>query len=137
MKKQRPIIKSLIHAALVLIATAVASTARADTTDFGDFDNDGLDDVAAITGPTTITVSLADLVHGYTVCAILSTPKNRTITDVQISDLNGDGVLDVYAYSPSGGGWVYTFTWLGNGDGTFGAGTSSKWQWKFPPHSGF
>ena len=69
MKKQLPIIKILIHAGVVLIATAVASTARAEgATAFGDFNNDGLVDKATLTSPTTITVSLANPDGSYTVC---------------------------------------------------------------------
>ena len=131
MKKQIPIIKTLIHAAVLLIATAVVSTARADgIMDFGDLDNDGLDDVAAITRPTTITVSLANLDGSFTVCAILSVPKNRTLTWVQVYDYNGDGFPDVYASSSVGGNWVYTFTWFGNGDGTFGDVKTGQWSWQ-------
>lgn len=129
MKKQSSIIKSLVHAVVLLIAAAVASPARADTTDFGDLNKDGLDDVAVITGPTTVTVSLADLVRGYIVNATLSVPKNRTINYVDISDLNEDGILDVYASGPAGGDAIYTFKWLGIGDGTFGALTTGKWSW--------
>jgi hypothetical protein len=137
MKKQIPILKTLIHAALLLIATAVASTARAaDNMDFKDINGDGRVDMAAITSPTTVTVSLANLDGSYTVCAILSVPKNRTITYVQLGDFNRDGFMDVYA-SSSGGGWVYTFTWSGNGDGTFGSATANKWSLPKFKHGGF
>ena len=30
---------------------------------------------------------------------------------------------------PGGGGWLHWTRWLGNGDGTFDAGTSDKWRW--------
>ena len=131
MKKQIPIIKTLIHAAVVLIASAVASSASAATVAFGDFNNDLLMDVAAITSPTTVTVSLANPDGSYTVSAILSAPKNRQITDVGLYDRDGDGDLDVYASSPASGGWFYIHMWSGNGDGTFGSRTTVKWSW--PP----
>jgi hypothetical protein len=42
--------------------------------------------------------------------------------------------MDVYASGVGGGGWLYFTTWLGNGDGTFDAGTSGKFRW--PKHFG-
>jgi len=130
MKKPSPILANLIRAALVLIAAAITSTARADgPSDTGDFNRDGLEDIAAITGPTTVTVSLLNLDGSYTVCAILSTPKNRTITYIEAIDLNGDDLLDVYAVSPAGGNSWYVFRWLGNGDGGFVPGETSKFSW--------
>ena len=131
MKKQIPVIKILIHVAVAMIATAVASPSRAATVAFGDFNNDGLMDVAAITSPTTVTISLANPDGSYTVSAILSTPKNQQITDVGVNDRNSDGHLDVYANTPASGGWFYTHMWSGNGDGTFGSRTTAKWSW--PP----
>ena len=134
MKKQILIIKTVIHATVVLIATAVASSASAETVSFGDFNNDGLMDVAAITSPTTVTVSLANPDGSYTVSAILSAPKNQKITFVQVFDFNGDGALDVVASTPANGGWVYTHMWLGNGDGTFGSMVTRRWR---PNGNGF
>ena len=131
MKTQFPVIKILVHAAAALIATAVASSSLAATVAFGDFNNDGLLDMAAITSPTTITVSLANLDGSHTVSAILSAPKNQQVTDVGVNDADGDGNLDVYANSPANGGWVYTHVWSGHGDGTFGSRTTNKWAW--PP----
>jgi hypothetical protein len=102
------------------------------TVAYGDFNNDGLVDVAAITAPTTVTVSLANPDGSYTMSAILTAPKNQQISDIGVRDFDGDGNLDVYASSPSNGGWVYTHKWLGNGDGTFDSGTTGKWRW--PPN---
>ena len=96
----------------------------------GDFNNDGLMDMAAITAPTTITVSLAKPDGSYTVSAILSAPKNQSLTYVDVSDINGDGNLDVSALSPSNSGG-FTNKWLGNGDGTFDSGTTEKYQSPF------
>ena len=130
MKKQIPIIKTLIHSAVVLFATAVVSSAGAATVAYGDFNNDGFMDVAAITSPTTVTVSLANPGGSYTVSAILSAPRNKTITSVQVFDFNGDGALDVIANGPASGGWVTSYIWLGNGGGTFGSMTTNRWRWK-------
>ena len=139
MKTHIRINKTLIHAAIVLITTAVASTSRADDlTAFGDFDNDGLVDIAAVTSSTTVTVYLANPDGSYTVSAILSAPKNKKITFVQVFDFNGDSALDVIADGPASGGWYTTYILLGNGDGTFGSMMTRRWAW--PPkgnHGGF
>jgi len=87
---------------------------------YADFNHDGLPDVAAVTSPTTITVSLANPDGSYTVSATLTAPKNLPINGVSVDDYNGDGKLDIV----SGGlanNRFYTHFWLGNGDGTFGA----------------
>ena len=133
MKKQTTTTKFLIHATAAVIAFAIASpvTAAGALVAYGDFNNDGLVDMAAVTSPTTITVSLANANGSYTVSAILTTPKNHQITYIDLSDRDSDGDLDLYANSPSGGGWVYTHMWSGNGNGTFGSRTTDKWSW--PP----
>jgi hypothetical protein len=99
------------------------------TVDFGDLNNDGRDDMAAITSPTTVTISLANADGSYTVSAVLTAPKNQSLSYVDVSDFNGDGNQDVYASGPGGGEWLQFTRWLGNGDGTFDAGTSNKWRW--------
>ena len=124
-------------AAVFTAALAVISSASAATVAFGDFNNDGLMDMAVITSPTTVTVSLANPDGSYTVSAILSVPKNQKITDVGVNDRNSDGHLDVYASTPASGGWVYTHMWSGNGDGTFGLRTTDKWSWPPKGNIGF
>ena len=86
-----------------------------------DFNNDGLLDVAAITGPYTITVSLFDPVDGgYDVSAILTAPKNQQIFDIwSVVDGDADGDLDIYALGSKPSGSSSFVTWMGNGDGTF------------------
>jgi FG-GAP-like repeat len=87
---------------------------------YGDFNGDGLVDVAAVTSPTTIVVSLANPDGSYTASATLTAPKSQTIMGVTVTDVNGDGNLDVYA-GGSNRERFYSHVWLGNGDGTFAA----------------
>jgi VCBS repeat protein len=102
------------------------------TVAYADFNKDGYVDMAAVTSPTTITVSLAKPDGSYAVSAILTAPKSLPIDYVNVGDYNGDGNLDI-----SGGGFkdrFYTHTWLGDGDGTFEARDTwkgahfSKWN---------
>jgi hypothetical protein len=95
---------------------------------YGDLNHDSLADRAAITGPRTVTVSLANANGGgYTVSAILTAPSGPSLEHVQISDVDADGDMDVNAYG-SNTTWVYGSVWLGNGDGTFGSPQSSRWR---------
>jgi len=139
MNKQTPITKILIQATAAAIAIAVATPSRAagPLVAFGDFDNDGLVDMAAVTSPTTVTISLANPDGSYTVSAILSTPKNQPISNIGLGDRDGDGDLDLYASCPAGGTWIYTNMWSGNGDGTFGSRTTDKWSWPPKGNIGF
>jgi hypothetical protein len=85
---------------------------------YGNFNNDGLVDVAAITTPTTLVVSLANPDGSDPVSATLTAPKTRPMQDVYLCDHDGDGNLDVTA-SGSSNGVGNAHIWLGNGDGTF------------------
>ena len=85
---------------------------------FGDFNNDGLMDKAALTAPTTITVSLAKPDGSYAVSATLRAPKNLPMGGITVGDFNADGKLDITGHVLN-----KPFTrhiWLGRGDGTFG-----------------
>ena len=90
------------------------------TVAYGDFNNDGRVDMAAITNSTTITVSLLNANGSYTVSATLTSTKNRPIEDIYVGDLDGDGNLDITGGNGSGGPKFSSSVWLGNGDGTFG-----------------
>ena len=114
-----------------LVVESLEGRSVLSTVAYGDLNNDGRADMVAITAPTTLTVSLANSSGGYSVSAILSSPKNQPMTDVGLNDRDSDGDLDIYANSPAGGGWVYAHLWSNNGDGTFGARTTAKWSW--PP----
>src|SRR5262245_7184656 len=81
-------------------------------TAFADFNNDGLEDMAAITGNNTITVSLANSDGTFEVSDVLSSPKAQPIQDIfEVTDRDADGDLDIYAvgYKPSGS--VYFVAW--------------------------
>jgi hypothetical protein len=98
------------------------------TVAYGDFNNDGRMDMAAITAPTTVTVSLANPDGSYTVSAILSAPKNQPMLSVTVGDFDADGDLDVRSSGSDNGGW-YIHTWLGEGDGTFGSRHTDQHKW--------
>ena len=94
------------------------------TVAYADFNKDGLMDMAAVTDPTTITVSVANPDGSYTVSATLTAPKGLPMGGVNVDDYNGDGNLDI-----SSGGIAnrfYSHTWLGEGDGTFGSRNTQK-----------
>ena len=95
------------------------------TVAYGDFNNDGRVDMAAITSPTTIAVSLANADGSYTVSAILTVPKSLPIGGFSVDDFNGDGNLDIRTGGLASNRF-YTLTWLGNGDGTFGTRDTQK-----------
>src|SRR5215207_6774141 len=75
------------------------------TVAYGDFNNDGRVDMAAVTNATTITVSLLNANGSYSVSATLTAPKNQPVTGVNLRDVNGDGRLDI----TSGGGTNYKY----------------------------
>ncbi len=102
---------------------------------YGDFNNDGRVDMAAITNPTTITVSLAKADGSYTVSAILTTPKNRPVGQINVVDSDSDGDLDINTFGGLNDGTWYVHTWLNNGDGTFASRTTDTFRFK-QPHGG-
>ena len=131
MKKQTSITQVFLHSIAAVIAFAAASPLRAadPLAATGYIDDDDLEDVAVVTSPTTITVSLGNADGSYTVSAILSAPKNQQITYITLYDRDGDGDLDLIATAPASATSWYTYIWFGNGDGTFGARVTEKFSW--------
>jgi hypothetical protein len=127
--KHITITQILTLATAATLALAAASPLKAQAlVPAGDFNHDGLMDEAVLTSPTTITVSLANWYGGYSVSAILAAPRGQEIWGFTVYDCDGDGDLDVYAYSTPTLTSYYTITWLGNGDGTFGSPRARKWS---------
>ena len=112
-----------------LAAEALEGRTMMSTVAHADFNGDGRLDKAAITNPTTITVSLAEPDGTYTVSAILTTPRNRPAVEINVGDFNSDGDLDVNVVGGSNGGW-YVHRWLGNGSGTFGSRTTETFRFR-------
>src|SRR5438067_13941113 len=83
---------------------------------YGDFNNDGRVDMAVVTNPTTITVSLPNANGSYTVSAILTSSKNQPIADIYVGDSNADGKLDIFGRSASGSPKFSNNGWPGIGD---------------------
>src|SRR5438128_2546186 len=98
---------------------ALEARSMMSTVAYGDFNNDGRVDIAAITNSTTITVSLAKADGSYTVSAILTAVKNLPVSGINVSDVNADGKQDIIAGGLTNNRF-YGYTWLGNGNGTFG-----------------
>jgi hypothetical protein len=112
-----------------LAVEALEGRSMMSTVAYGDFNHDGRVDMAAITAPTTVTVSLANPDGSYTVSAVLTTPKNRPAVQINVNDLDGDGDLDINTVGGINGGW-YVHKWLGNGDGSFGSRTTELFRWR-------
>jgi hypothetical protein len=94
-----------------------------------DFNGDGFKDMAAITSPNTIEVSLFDPTDGgYDVSDILSAPKNESFQNLLVWDEDYDGDLDITAVAMKPSGVQYSQFWRNNGDGTFDFVEPFKWK---------
>ena len=108
-----------------LAVEAVEDRSVPSTVAYGDFNRDGLTDMAAVTSPTTVTVSLANPDGSYAVSAVLTAPKSQPIEGSYVGDYNGDGHLDISAGGLTNNRF-YSHTWLGDGDGAFGDRDTQK-----------
>lgn len=97
-----------------------------DAIAIGDFNGDHLLDVAvwavnATTGNTEVQILLGNGAGGFTFSATYAAPNSSNFNpgpnSIAVSDVNGDGKLDVVGLTQYNG----VFIFLGNGDGTFQA----------------
>jgi hypothetical protein len=93
-----------------------------------DFNGDGFLDVAEITDPLTITVSLNNGSGGYNVSDVLAAPRNHTFVGLTVQDYEYDGDWDITAVAMKPSGDHYVQYWLNNGDGAFEAVEPFKWK---------
>jgi len=93
-----------------------------------DFNGDHLPDIAAITGPNTITISLDNGHGGYDVSDILTASKNQSFQNLLVQDDDGDGDWDITAVALKQSGDQYPQLWRNNGDGTFNYVEPFKWK---------
>jgi len=112
-----------------LAVEALEGRTMMSTVAYADFNGDSRLDKAAITNPTTVTVSLAQPDGTYTVSAILTTPRNRPAVEINVGDFNADGHPDVNVVGEINGGW-YVHRWLGTGNGTFGSMTTETFRFR-------
>ena len=110
-----------------LAVGALEARSMMSTVAYGDFNNDGRVDMAAITSPTTITVSLKNLDGSYSVSAVLTAPKSQPITDVFAQNINEDGKMDITASGSKNSGF-YSHDFLNNGDSTFSYIEPFRWK---------
>src|SRR5215471_12035088 len=89
-----------------LTVEALEDRSVPSTVAYGDFNHDGRMDVAAITSPSTITVSLANPDGSYSVSAVLKAPKSTPIANVEVVDVNADGNPDVLGSASNSKEWI-------------------------------
>jgi FG-GAP-like repeat len=94
----------------------------------GDFDGDGLQDVAvANDGPAGVfdggvAVILGDGTGGFGAPVVTPLPSDRGASELAAADFDEDGHLDVVAVSSTTGGFGPVFVLFGGGDGTLTVG---------------
>ena len=101
----------------------VALAAGPTVVQAADFNNDGLLDVAALCpGTGTVNICLGngagDFTSNTAPATLVSGPVGSR--DLDVGDLDGDGTLDFVVVDP-GTSNAALRTWMGNGNGTFGA----------------
>jgi hypothetical protein len=87
----------------------------------GDFNNDGKQDLAVTnSGAATVSILTGDGIGGFTVSSVA---VGSTPVAVAVGDLNNDGNADLAVANAGGAGANRIVIELGNGNGTFTAGT--------------
>jgi hypothetical protein len=97
----------------------------------GDFNSDGLLDVAVGRNGGPISVFLGDTDGGFVLGGVYATSSPSVLNDFVVGDLNGDGVLDLAFDGQQNESSSILGVLLGNGDGTFGSVTT----YPLPPAS--
>src|SRR5262245_27549990 len=100
-----------------------------------DFNHDGRDDVVVFSSKNRLSVSLSNGDGSFSLSSKLTTAKGELGFSPYVSDVNGDGKLDIVATTVAGKlnyETYYEYVWLGNDDGTLGPPTVTSFQYGFP-----
>ena len=109
-----------------IVTNAAMSNTFSEAIAVGDFNGDHLLDVAvwatsATTGNTEVNIFLGNGAGSFTFSATYTAPNSSNFNpgpnSIAVSDVNGDGKLDVVGLTQYNGAFIF----LGNGDGTFQA----------------
>ena len=130
------VVEALQDRVRVSFSGPVTSGGGGNSIAVGDFNRDGRDDVVVLSAKGSAVVSLSNGNGTFRQAATLTGAKG-TPTSVSAQDYNGDGRLDVVVWGERESGTFtlygdayttydsYRNVWLGNGDGTFGRGSST------------
>ncbi len=127
---------SVLSTTLLGAGTAVPGWAHSQTPEVGDspggiaagdFNGDGIPDLAVLNGDGTVTILLGN--GDATFTRMAKSPAAGGDTAIAVGDFNGDGILDLAV--PNDGDNTVTIL-LGNGDGTFTATETSPETGSYP-----
>ena len=134
----RPAVEALDDRCLPGFLAPISGPGGGSSLTVGDLNHDGRADVAVIGYPPAVIASLSNGDGTFRQSARLTGARGE-LTQVCMSDRNGDGNLDLAAFGIGKVGklitlgdfkvypvTVYTNVWLGNGNGTFRARTTTS-----------